>query len=704
MGVSQPTPALLMTRPQADIDLCAKNVWDAAVHDRLSPERSLLYRSNLLGSDPAITNFGGGNTSAKIVMADPLTGEPVEVLWVKGSGGDLGSMALDGFATLYLDRVRGLEKRYRGRAFEDEMVAFLPHCTYGLNARAASIDTPLHAFIDHAHVDHLHPDAVIAIAASAHSEDLTRQVYGDEVGWIGWQRPGFDLGLRIRDAVAANPQWRGMVMAGHGLISWADTSEACYRNSLDLIRRATDFIAGHTTRPAFGGPRTAPRDAGERIAEFTRLVPLLRNRLSRETLKVGHVVDTPDVLNFVCSHHMARLAALGTSCPDHFLRTKIKPLVLDPDHLDEATIDAVLSGYRAEYTAYYNRCKRPDSPPQRDADPVVILIPGLGMVTFAADKATARIAGEYYVNAIAVMRGAEAIDAYVALAEQEAFDIEYWQLEEAKLKRMPRPGPFAGQVAYITGAAGGIGRAVAEAVLARGGNVVLTDIDGGRLEALRQDLSVAHSPDRVRAIEADVTSEPAILSSFAYAACEYGGVDIFVANAGIASAAPIEDTSLDMWRRNFAVLSDGYFLAVREAFKAMKALGGSIVFVASKNALAPSVNAAAYSSAKAAEVHLARCLALEGAPHGIRVNVVNPDAVIRGSHIWTGAWRAERAAAYQLADEDLEDFYRKRSLLKRSVFPEDVAEAVIFLASAAASKSTGNILNVDGGNAMSFTR
>ncbi|WP_031236232.1 bifunctional rhamnulose-1-phosphate aldolase/short-chain dehydrogenase [Asticcacaulis sp. AC460] len=679
-------------------------VWDDAHHATLTPPQSLLYRSNLLGRDATVTNFGGGNTSAKIIQPDPLTGEPVEVLWVKGSGGDLGSMKLDGFSTLYLDRARGLEKRYRGLVHEDEMVDLLPHCGFGLNPRPASIDTPLHAFLPHAHVDHLHPDAVIAIAAAHDSERLTHLIYGDSVGWIGWQRPGFDMGLRIRDAAAANPHWRGMVMAGHGLICWGDTSEACYRNSLDLIRRARDFIDVRAAgRPTFGGVKIRPHTPADRSALFARLTPALRAKLSADRLKLVHVDDSPAVLDFVCSHDLDRLAALGTSCPDHFLRTKIRPLVLAAD-ADGAAIDAALDAYREGYRAYYDRCRRPDSPPVRDANPVVVLIPGHGMITFAADKATARIAAEYYTNAIQVMRGAEALDRYTALPEQEAFDIEYWQLEEAKLKRQPKPGLFAGQVAYITGAAGGIGRAIAEAVLQRGGHVVLTDIDGGRLEALRADLSAAHSADRVRAYEADVTNEAAVLDSFTYAATQFGGVDLFVANAGIASAAAIEDTSLDLWRRNFAVLSDGYFLAVREAFKAMKPLGGSIVFVGSKNALAPSVNASAYSSAKAAELHLARCLAVEGAPHGIRVNVVNPDAVIRGSQIWNGAWRAERAAAYNLDDAELEDFYRNRSLLKRSVFPEDVAEAVIFLASPAASKSTGNILNVDGGNAMAFTR
>ncbi|ESQ82588.1 hypothetical protein AEAC466_17120 [Asticcacaulis sp. AC466] len=685
------------------------DLWEPAVAATLSDTECLLYRSNLLGRDPTLTNYGGGNTSAKLAMPDPLTGESVEVLWVKGSGGDLGSMTLDGFATLYMDRLRLLETRYRGRAFEDEMVGLQSHCTFALNPRPASIDTPLHAFIDRPHVDHLHPDAVIAIAAAGQSQALCRECFGGSVGWLGWQRPGFDLGLRLRDALKSNPHWRGVILEGHGLVSWADTSEACYRNSLDLVGRAAVFIAARSgDRPTFGGQIATLHAEARRDAFFTRIVPILRAEISASGWKIARVDTSAPVLKFVCSRDFARLAALGTSCPDHFLRTKIRPMVLDADVLEtEAAADHIAQAvqhYREAYAAYYSRCRRPDSPAMRDSAPVVILIPGYGMVTVADDAATARIAGEYYINAIQVMRGAEALSAYVALDEQEAFNIEYWALEEAKLRRLPKPGPFAGRVAYITGAAGGIGGAVAEQVLAKAGCVVLADIDAERLDAVSSGLAQRFGADRVRAIATDVTEEGSVQRSFDQAMREYGGIDIFVANAGIASAAPIEDTTLDIWRHNFAVLSEGYFLSVREAFKVMKARGGSIVFVASKNALAASANTSAYSSAKAAEIQLARCLALEGATHGIRVNVVNPDAVIRGSHIWTGAWRRERAAAYNLDEAELEDFYRQRSLLKRSVYPEDVAQAVIFLSSDAAGKSTGNIINVDAGHAASFTR
>ncbi|MGA9657501.1 MAG: bifunctional rhamnulose-1-phosphate aldolase/short-chain dehydrogenase [Asticcacaulis sp.] len=684
------------------------DLWDPELAASMDEAQGLVYRSNLLGADHSLTNFGGGNTSAKISMPDPLSGEATEVLWVKGSGGDLGSMGLDGFATLYLDKVRGLENRYRGRAFEDEMVGLQAHCTFGLNGRAASIDTPLHAFIERKHADHLHPDSVIAIAASQDSEALCRAAYGDTVGWLGWQRPGFDLGLRLRDALAAHPHWRGVMLEGHGLISWADTGEACYRNSLELIGRANGFIASRSIGPAFGGEAMASANAKDQKAFFARVTPLLRSALSDQRLKITHINTDPAVLEFVSSRDMPRLAALGTSCPDHFLRTKIRPLVLEPDRLTGEGaahyIDASITAYRQAYADYYARCRRADSPPMRDSGPVIVLIAGYGLIAFADSASGARIASEYYVNAIHVMLGAEAIGAYKALDEQEAFDIEYWQLEEAKLKRMPKPGPFAGRIAYITGAAGGIGSAVAEQVLMRQGCVVLVDIDGDRLTPVADRLSQHYGRDNVRMIISDVTQESDVLDAFDQAACEFGGIDIFVANAGIASAAPIEETSLELWRRNFSVLSEGYFLSVRSAFSAMKSKGGAIVFVVSKNGMVASANTAAYSAAKAAEIQLARVLALEGAPHGIRVNIVNPDAVLEGSHIWTGAWRTERAAAYNLAEDELEDFYRQRSLLKRSVLPEDVAAAVVFLVSDDSAKSTGNIFNVDAGHAPAFTR
>jgi len=682
--------------------------WSDEAAAALSPAELLLYRSNLLGSDLTITNFGGGNTSAKIDGVDPLTGEPVTVLWVKGSGGDIGSMKLDGFSTLYLDKLLQLEKLYRGVEHEDAMVGYLPHCTFNLNPRAASIDTPLHAYLPFAHVDHVHPDAVIALAASSGGEATTKAIYGGEIGWLGWKRPGFDLGLRLRDYVAANPGLRGVMLAGHGIICWGDTAQACYENTVDLIARAAGRLNDRLARgDAFGGRAVAPRGPVERAAAAAALMPRLRGLMTGDRPKVGHFSDDAETLEFVGSKDFLRLAAIGTSCPDHFLRTKIAPLALDPDRVnDDAYLAEALEQYRQGYATYYGRNARPADPRMRDANPVVVLLPGVGRFTFAADKTTARLAGEFYANAINVMRGAEAIGAYIGLPESEAFAIEYWALEEAKLQRMPKPKPLVGKVALVTGAAGGIGAATALRLLTDGACVVLTDRDAAALETAREQLTARFGKDVVRAQVCDVTDEVQVAEAFAAAAREYGGLDILVANAGLASSAPIEETTVELWRRNYDVLAEGYFLASRAAFPLMKRQqGGAIVFIGSKNALAATPNASAYASAKAASLHLARCLALEGAEHGIRVNTVNPDAVIRGSKIWDGDWRKERAGAYGIdPGEELEEFYRKRSMLKRNVLPEDIAEAVFFLVSDAASKSTGNIINVDAGNAQAFTR
>lgn len=683
------------------------SLWEDAKASTMSGPELLLYRSNLLGADLRVTNYGGGNTSAKIAEKDPLTGEPVTVLWVKGSGGDLGSMRLDGFATLYLDKLESLKKLYRGLKHEDEMVSYLAHCTFNMNPRAASIDTPLHAFIPKLHVDHMHPDAVIAIAAAANSESLTKEVFGPNMGWLPWQRPGFDLGLKLGEMATKNPKLKGIVLAGHGLFTWGDTSRECYEQTLKVIREADAWLKQKTARKTiFGGAAMQPLDPTARWRIAAELMPVIRGRISVQQPKVGHFNDSPEVLEFVCSRDLEKLAALGTSCPDHFLRTKIRPLVLQYDmKTGLGDVDKALERYRADYAAYYARCKRADSPKLRDPNPVVFLVPGIGMITFAADKATARIAGEFYVNAINVMRGASSIDTYVGLDEQEAFDIEYWLMEEAKLQRMPKPKSLAGRIAFITGGAGGIGRATAEALLGEGACVTLADIDPARLDTTLKEFAGKHGKDRVWGVTMDVTQESQVLTAFAGTARQFGGIDILVSNAGIASSAPIEDTSLELWDKNMSVLATGYFLVSREAFRLLKAqkIGGSIVFIASKNAMAASVNASAYCTAKAAEVHLARCLALEGAPVGIRVNVVNPDAVLRGSTIWTGDWLKERAEAYKIETDQLEEHYRQRSLLKLSVYPEDIAAAVKFFCTEA-GKSTGNILNVDAGNAIAFTR
>lgn len=682
--------------------------WDSAIAAGKSEPELLLYRSNLLGSDKRITNYGGGNTSAKVTEVDPLTQEEVEVLWVKGSGGDVGTIRMDGFATLYMDKLRALKRLYRGPEHEDEMVGYLPHATWNLNPRAASIDTPLHAYVPARHVDHMHPDAIIAIAASADSRALTHKIFGDAIGWLPWRRPGFELGLMLERFCLENPDAKGVVLEAHGLFTWADDAKDCYELTLDTINTAIGWFAANDHVP-FGGPGrdVLPVDARRNIA--AALMPAIRGHVSDSRKMVGHFDDQDAVLEFVASKDLDRLAPLGTSCPDHFLRTKIAPLIVPFDGDVDRAIAALpeaIAAYRENYSAYYDRCRRPNSPPMRDPNPVVFLVPGVGMITYAVDKATARIAGEFYVNAINVMRGAETASTYRGLPEQEAFDIEYWLLEEAKLQRMPKPRSLAGRIALITGGAGGIGLATARRHLDEGACVVLADISEASLAEARAELEASYSKDLIRTVHLDVTSEDAVADGFRFAALEYGGVDILISNAGIASSAPVQDTTLALWERNMSILATGYFLVSREAFRLMEVqkMGGAIVFVASKNGLAASPNAAAYCTAKAAEIHLARCLALEGAASGIRVNVVNPDAVLKGSRIWRGDWLKERADAYGKDAEGLAEHYRNRSLLKREVLPEDIAEAVYFLVSDASSKSTGNILNVDAGNKEAFTR
>jgi len=698
-----------------------ENRWDDAHAAKLSPAELLLYRSNLLGGDKRITNFGGGNTSAKIKEKDPLTGQEVDVLWVKGSGGDLGTMKLDGFSTLYMEKFLALEKFYRAGTDNDAvMVPLYAHSAFNLNPRAASIDTPLHGLIDRAHVDHMHPDALIAIAASADSAKLTEEIFGGEIGWLPWIRPGYELGLKLRELTRKNPKLRGAVLEAHGLFTWADTSKACYENTLDIINRATTWLADKSKGKRPFGAVAVPAVTIDRRREIAAgIMPAIRGVISANVRddanahpKVGHFDDSDSVLDFVGGEKLASLAALGTSCPDHFLRTKIWPLVLpfDParDSVEQlaARVKPAIEAYRERYAGYYDRCKRPDSPKMRDANPVVYLVPGVGMITFAADKATARIAGEFYVNAINVMRGAASVSTYRGLPEQEAFDIEYWLLEEAKLQRMPKPKALAGRVALITGGAGGIGLATARRLMDDGACVILCDIDREALTDAEAELRKKYGNDVVASALVDVTREDAVAAGFRDSSWKFGGVDICISNAGIASASPVEDTTLALWQKNMDILATGYFLIARQSFQLFKTqgIGGSIVFIGSKNALAASPGAAAYCTAKAAELHLARCLALEGAPHGIRVNVVNPDAVLRGSRIWQGEWAHQRAAQNKTSVDNLESVYRERSLLKRSVYPEDVAEAVAFFASERSAKSTGNIVNVDAGNAGAFTR
>ncbi|MEM5518025.1 bifunctional rhamnulose-1-phosphate aldolase/short-chain dehydrogenase [Henriciella sp. AS95] len=682
------------------------SLWNDEIASTLSPAELLLYRSNLLGSDLTVTNFGGGNTSAKLKETDPLTGDEVEVLWVKGSGGDIGSMKLDGFSTLYQSKLLELESHYNGPEDDDKMVGYLPHCTFNLNPRAASIDTPLHSLLPFKHIDHVHPDAIIALAASSGGEAATQEIWGGKIGWLPWKRPGFTLGVMIRDYVKQNPGVQGVMLAGHGIICWADTAKACYEQTIQLIADAAEYLNTKMgDAPAFGGEQVAPKP--ERKAIAAKLMPKLRSMMTGERPKLAHFSDDGETLEFVGSADFERLAELGTSCPDHFLRTKIAPLTLDPSRIDDDSyLEQSLSDYRDSYAAYYNRCAVESDPAMRDANPVVVLIPGVGRITFAANKATARIAGEFYGNAINVMRGAEAIGDYIALDEKEAFGIEYWALEEAKLQRMPKPKPLVGKIAVVTGGAGGIGSATAARLMSEGACVMLMDRDENALEAVGSGFAERFGKDHIRSAVCDVTKEDQVIAAFESCALEFGGCDIFVANAGIASSSPFEDTSIALWDKNFDVLSKGYFLTARSAFTLMKLQKeGSIVFIGSKNAVAAAKGASAYAAAKAAANHLARCLALEGAPYGIRVNVVNPDAVIKGSKIWDGDWRKERAGAHGIdTGKELEEHYRLRSMLQRDVLPEDIAEGVYFFASDLSAKSTGNMLNVDAGNAQAFVR
>jgi len=688
-------------------------LWDDEIANAMDEPGRLVYRSNLLGADKRITNFGGGNTSSKIWQQDPLTGGDTEVLWVKGSGGDVGTINLSGFSTLYMDKLRGLETLYRGVEYEDEMVAYLPHCTFNLNPRAASIDTPLHAYVPRPFVDHMHPDAIIAIAASADSKALTRKIFGDQIGWLAWKRPGFELGLWIGKFCAENPDAKGVILESHGLFTWGDSPKECYETTVATINQAIDWLEQtQGGKAAFGGEQVAPLPADKRREIAALLMPRIRGLISRASHKVGHFDDSDTVLQFLGSRNFRQLAALGTSCPDHFLRTKIRPMVIDFDPANPKTDDQFdglekdISDYRDDYADYYQRCKHRDSPAMRDPNPVVYLVPGVGMITFANDKATARISGEFYVNAINVMRGASGVSTYQGLAEQAAFDIEYWLLEEAKLQRLPPPKSLAGRIAFVTGGAGGIGKATATRLLREGACVVLADIDEQALESAHAELAQGFGEDFVRSVNVDVASEAQVIGGLADTGVEFGGLDILVSNAGFAWSSTIEDTTLKQWNRNMDTLSTGYFLVSREAFKmfAKQEIGGNVVFVASKNGLVATPSAAAYCTAKAAELHLARCLAFEGGAAQIRVNSVNPDAVLRGSKIWTGDWRKQRAAAYDMSEDELEEHYRKRSLLKRNVLPEDVAEAIYFFVSDASAKSTGNIINVDAGNAQAFTR
>lgn len=693
-------------------------LWDAERAAELEGDEValLLYRSNLLGADLRLTNYGGGNTSCKAMAPDPLTGKETEVMWIKGSGGDIGTLTRSGLAALYVDRLQNLENVYRGIEHEDEMVELFNHCIYDLASKAPSIDTPLHGFLPFKHIDHLHPDAAIAIAAAKDGKRITQELFNGEIGWVDWQRPGFDLGLQLRQCLAENPDIRGIMLGSHGLFTWGDTAYESYLNTLQVIEKCAAYLEENygKKRPVFGGVKVADVDEAQRRAQAAALAPVLRGFCSSERSMVGHFTDDPRILEFINSNDLERLAPLGTSCPDHFLRTKISPLVLDlaPDadlsdvEQLKARLAPAFEAYRAMYAEYYESCKRPNSPAMRDPNPVIILYPGIGLFSFSKDKQTARVAAEFYTNAINVMKGAEAVSEYTSLPRQEAFDIEYWLLEEAKLQRMPKPKPLSGKVALITGSAGGIGKAIAKRFVQEGAVVVLNDMNAERLEGAGEEFKAEFGKDAYATAILDVTNAEHIQAAYDTAALAFGGVDIVVNNAGLSISKPIGEHTQADWDLLYDVLVKGQFLVTQAAVAVMKkqAIGGDIVNIVSKNALVSGPNNAGYGSAKAAQLHLSRLNAAELGADGIRVNVVNPDAVISDSNIWAGGWAEGRAKAYGVKVEELPAYYAKRTLLNQVILPEDIANACFVLVGGLMHKSTGNVLNVDGGVAMAFVR
>lgn len=676
----------------------------------------LIYRSNLLGADLRLTNYGGGNTSCKLTGKDPLTGNQTEVMWVKGSGGDLGTLKKNGLAALYVDKLRSLKNIYRGIEFEDEMVALFNHCLYDLNSRAPSIDTPLHAFLPFQHIDHLHPDAAIAIAAAKDGKKITEELFSKTIGWVEWQRPGFDLGLKLKECLDENPGIRGIMLGSHGLFTWGNTSYESYLNTLEVVERCAEYLEENygKKRAVFGGQKMKSLPKEERLLQAAALAPVLRGFCSSETKMIGHFTDDERVLEFINSNDLEKLAPMGTSCPDHFLRTKISPLVLglssDEDLTDANKIKEQLApafrAYREMYAAYYNQCKHDNSPAMRDPNPVVILYPGVGMFTFAKNKQTTRVASEFYINAINVMKGAEAISAYTSLPRQEAFDIEYWLLEEAKLQRMPKPKPLSGRIALITGSGGGIGKAIAKKFAEEGACVILSDNNLDRLEQVKEEFNKEFGKDSFGGSELDVRNSTTIQKTFQSAALAFGGIDIVVNNAGLSISKPIEDHTEEDWYVLYDVLVKGQFFVTQAGVEVMRkqGLGGDILNIVSKNALVSGPNNAAYGAAKAAQLHMSRLHAAELGKDKIHVNVVNPDAVISGSNIWAGGWAEGRAKAYGIKVEELPAYYAKRTLLNESILPEDIANACFVFVGGLLDKSTGNILNVDGGVAAAFLR
>ena len=685
----------------------------------------LIYRSNLLGADLRLTNYGGGNTSCKAMATDPLTGNEVEVMWVKGSGGDIGTLKRSGLAALYVDRLRSLVSRYRGIEHEDEMVELFNHCIYDLHSKAPSIDTPLHGFLPFKHIDHLHPDAAIAIAAAKDGKRIVEELFNGTLGWVNWQKPGFDLGLQLKQCLDENPNIRGIMLGSHGLFTWGDNAYESYINTLEVVERCAQYLEDNygNKGSAFGGQKIQSLPAEERLKKAASLAPVLRGFCSSGDLPdshvkgagmIGHFTDDERVLEYINSNDLDRLAPMGTSCPDHFLRTKISPLVLSlspGENIDDSSalkqkLQPQFEEYRKMYADYYNTCKLPDSPAMRDANPVIILYPGVGMFSFAKDKQTARVASEFYINAINVMKGSEAVSEYTSLPRQEAFNIEYWLLEEAKLQRMPKPKTLSGRIALVTGSAGGIGKAIAKKFAAEGACVIINDINEERLSEAKNELTQLFGKDAVEAVIMNVTDDASARQAFESASLYFGGVDIVINNAGISISKSITEHSLEEWDRLYNILVKGQFIVSKAGVEVMRrqGIGGDIINIVSKNAVVAGPNNAGYGSAKAAQAHLTRLMAAELGSDKIRVNTVNPDAVIADSNIWAGGWAEGRAKAYGITVAELPAYYAKRTLLNEVILPEDIAAACFVFVSGLLNKSTGNALNVDGGVAMGFYR
>jgi rhamnulose-1-phosphate aldolase/alcohol dehydrogenase len=693
-------------------------LWDDAAAAALAGDEValLIYRSNLLGADLRLTNYGGGNTSCKLEEKDPLTGLSTEVMWVKGSGGDLGTLKKSGLAALYVDRLRSSKNIYRGVEHEDEMVELFNHCIFDLGSKAPSIDTPLHGFLPFKHIDHLHPDAAIAIAAAKDGKKITQELFNGTIGWVDWKKPGFELGLQLKQCLDENPGIRGIMLGSHGLFTWGDTAYESYLNTLAVIEICSEYLTQSYGQkgPVFGGQKIESAAITARKKQAAALAPVLRGLCSSKQHMIGHFTDDARVLEFINSNDLARLAPMGTSCPDHFLRTKISPLVLDlsssADLNDGIALNTELTpafeAYRAMYTDYYETCKHANSPAIRDTNPVVILYPGIGMFTFAKDKQTARVAAEFYINAINVMKGAEAISSYTSLPHQEAFNIEYWLLEEAKLQRMPKPKPLTGKIALITGSAGGIGKAIAKKFVNEGAVVILNDMNAERLAEAGAEFEELYGKDSYTTAVLNVTNAEAISDAFDAAALTFGGIDIVVNNAGLSISKTIAAHTEQDWDLLYDVLVKGQFFVTQAATNLMQkqSIGGDIINIVSKNSLVSGPNNAGYGSAKAAQLHLSRLNAAELGTDHIRVNVVNPDAVISDSNIWAGGWAEGRAKAYGITVEELPAYYAKRTLLNQIILPDDIANACFAFVGGLLSKSTGNVLNVDGGVAMAFVR